>query len=404
MIRSKRKAGIFAFIFALVLSFCSIVPITASNDSLDIPEAAVVVMREQCGAVSADIQFLSSIERDEKGCFVFPDNYGGRFVQDDILYICLTDLSETTCTIYESILEGYESNCQFIQVDYSYDELLDICQSTVDYLEQQKISIEECSIWQSKNKICIGVNGENYANAKNALSKRIKQYGRSSETAIELELTESSPAEEVTLYGGSTIYSSNAGAFTAGVCGTFRGSPAILTCGHGGQDVGDTIRYQNASGSVIGEVSYYNYSNNGTGDFEIITVTNENMNISGWINNVYKVYGVYPSPAEGVRLLKYGRASNLYATVVVDRENVTITEQPSGYKISGLTRCELISGSSQGGDSGGPYFLNYNGNVLFGGIHSAHLVTEDEDGNQIDYVYFTPWEYASNIGFSVEMG
>lgn len=49
MIRSKRTAGIFAFIFALVLSFCSIVPITASNDSLDIPEAAVVVMREQCG-------------------------------------------------------------------------------------------------------------------------------------------------------------------------------------------------------------------------------------------------------------------------------------------------------------------------------------------------------------------
>ena len=56
----------------------------------------------------------------------------------------------------------------------------------------------------------------------------------------------------------------------------------------------------------------------------------------------------------------------------VEQQNVTNVVESSGIHITGLTKCLVTSGTSDGGDSGGPYYnLDFFGDYSFIGVHRA---------------------------------
>lgn len=384
---------------SVILLSCFLIVLCVSPvfASCKLPEIPTLFNQEQ--AVNADI-VLQSAFQSEDASPVYPATYGGRYVDQELLKICVTDLSDEACSWYQHILCGFEDNYEFILVDYSLNELSAFLPSVIELYEKSGVNVIESAIDQSENAIYLGISEGSLSKAVAVKAKRsrIPYESHTSLPQIILECVGDCETETTTLYGGDTIYNERVGSFTNGVCGTFCGDPAILTCAHGGstgQQLDDVIQYSNKYGAIIGDVTYKNYGGGVYGDYEIVTITNSNFVTSKLIKNQYSVSGTYASPAEGVQLTKYGRASGTFTTVEVTSTNVSITHPSTGYTIHGMTKCHITSGSSIGGDSGGPYFKNNGNSVLFCGIHSAHDTANDN-------LYFTPWDIISDSGFSVK--
>lgn len=91
----------------------------------------------------------------------------------------------------------------------------------------------------------------------------------------------------------------------------------------------------------------------------------------------------------GTVVSKFGYMSG-YARANVTAQNQVVTSS-SGFEIRGLTRATLTQGTSQGGDSGGPYSLSVSGAWRFAGVHYGSNVASG--GNS---VWFSPHVRFSN--------
>ena len=94
---------------------------------------------------------------------------------------------------------------------------------------------------------------------------------------------------------------------TVGICGTYNGRKALVTCGHGNEKVGlFTQRYPYImfAGSRIGQVSYQRANTSRLaegvetlGDFAIVTFDNDNaVTITNRIYGGIDITGIYSSP------------------------------------------------------------------------------------------------------------
>lgn len=201
---------------------------------------------------------------------------------------------------------------------------------------------------------------------------------------------------EANIYGGMEINrgSSSGPGRSIGVSGTFKSNNVtyngIITAGHNLETSGSNqILYRN--GSEFGRVSLLMWKDNGNGDWACVRMTSGDT----LTNKIYGSSSAYTRNitntiddlAQGMSLMKYGFSSG-YAEATVNAQDQTVTDS-SGKTIKGLTKATLTSGTSAGGDSGGPYYTqgsaggnNYN----FLGVHWGS--NTDSGGSNI---WFTPY-------------
>ena len=203
------------------------------------------------------------------------------------------------------------------------------------------------------------------------------------------------------LAGGIGIYNETLGNayFSMAACGNYRSNLSILSCGHGIQAVGDIIRYQSATGDVIGTVTYHRYENDMYGDFEFISVDASKFSLSNDIASGHSITGTNPAVNTIVKV--YGSASDYVSYGVIEERGCVITPDEGTSRettIRGMTKIKFQDGNITNGDSGGTVFVEGTNGIQFCGAISSKYELYG-----FPYVYFTPYTYISAAGFTVKI-
>ncbi len=310
---------------------------------------------------------------------VYPDEYGGCYISDNCLNICLTDISETNKEKYR----GYcatEDVVNFVTVNYSLNYLNTIADSISIEAVENVVSIGVC---QSNNSVDIGVNSTDFNKTEReieSVTNNISLFSDSNELPINIYYSEKAePASE--LIGGQQMSANSS--ISLGVCGTYSGNPAILTCGHT-LYVGDNV-YIN--GTKVGEVVVRRFSDGSNYDYGIVKITNTSTftrtnKVKNDANNTTITSTASSSPAEGTLVCKYGFKNGFGVGKVT---NSSISVNYGEEVIRKLVQVSTTTGNTvASGDSGGPV---YRGHTYHGGVSGA-------SGNTW---YFSPVHGASSF-------
>ena len=193
-----------------------------------------------------------------------------------------------------------------------------------------------------------------------------------------------------------------------GISGTYNGSKAILTCGHGNEKVGIFSRrypYIKNLSNRIGQVVYQqantnssNYGVDSLGDFAIVNVTSSDT-ISNYVQPGVQITGTYSSVPVGTTIYKYVTTTG-YSWGNVTATNIRLSYSDgfaTTYVVSGLYSMDMKNNSGttaiDSGDSGGPVWRKDGSSNLLHGIVTAKK-------NNTNTMYSTPIYYAQNQGFS----
>lgn len=358
---------------------------SANNDSTAIAISPEKMFEIQLPACRANEKLFSSFGWNET--YIYPDDFAGTFINYDTLHVLLTD--ENSIGEYKKILEDFDC-ISFDIVKNSYNDLYSFAEtlsipltSDFDYI---------CYYVDVKNNSAvIGIEDCYYDDA----IKLIPEDDRLSVIKINHSIN------EISVIGGTNIHSSisSSNFFTLGGSGTYYGEfdtgTGFLTCGHGNQ-LDAAIKSGN---TTIGTVDYLSYGYNVYGDYSIslasagYTATPSVLTTGG---NYINYSGYLLNPPVGTYLYKYGCVSG-QAYCEVTQTGMTLTEydNDSTIIIKGISQGHVITGTTEGGDSGGPYrFGDY-----FCGIHQSR----DKYFASTGIVYFTPYAYPhNNGGFSIK--
>ncbi len=343
-------------------------------------------MQLQRFAVAASGVLTGSFEQDEVGNYIYPDTLCGIWIEGAKLIIALTADDQNTIAYYDTILGDYKQYVEYVTRTYSKNQLYGLIDYIAESIEQQyNEPIQSYEVKEKENRIEIGVS--------EALLNRIKNDGlKFDEYPVTLVKGITTETATTALKGGMAISNVNAGcAMTLSVCGKYNGGSVLVTCGHGGQTVGDVIKY---SGAQIGQTTYVRYTNYGYGDFSFVPIMSGSFSGSNQILSYY-ISGCQ-SPSVGTTVKFYGKttASVGYGTVV--STGVQVYADSSVY-LKGMTKIHVYSGNIQNGDSGGPFFCLSGSTVIYCGVLHGRRVTEESELMG----YFTPYQYLSTAGFSL---
>ena len=361
-------------------------------DGISVPKEMIL----QQDAVNAYQILCDSFEIDDKGNYIYPDDYAGAYIDDEFNLVVL--LTEDDTANYTDVLS--KAGCiEYKTVEYSINELNGFLEQELANLPYTTASSISYYIENKTNTAVIEVSGvgnesQVYGNVRRSVSSPV----RYDFVNVENEL-------QTTLYGGDKLSripnSSYDGNFTAGICGTYKGNAAILTCGHISADVGDPI-YYGSTATQIGTLAFKNYHNGSYGDYGIITL-NDNGTMSNMIkheNGKIAIRATMSSIAEGTYCYKYGqKTGTTYLQVTVpyyDLEYNVISEDGAShisYTINDLVKATIIEGWSDVGDSGGPYYLFSGGRWVFCGTHTGY---GQDKTDYTSYCYFSPYRHASS--------
>lgn len=215
------------------------------------------------------------------------------------------------------------------------------------------------------------------------------------------------------LWGGDRLINNDTSKRTTlGICGTYNGQKAFLTCGHSNEKVNSGARYpyiRSYSTDIIGQVSYQRANTssaakgvNALGDFAIVTITNSNYTTTNIVHGL-SITGTYSSLPEGSYIYKYGATSGLsYGTIT--RAAISTATHYGNYYVCGLYQSSMRNDSGthaiDEGDSGGPVFVKSGSNYLLHGIVTARK--NPKDGEVASVMYSTPIYFAVDAGFTVK--
>lgn len=386
-ILSAALIGIFSLFCITVVNAVEISDSEIVNDVMDIVEI-------QAAACSAHEALFRSF--DWNGTYIYPEDFGGDYIDYDTLHILLTD--DADVDKYKNLLKQYSDVIIFDTVEYSYGELSIIANDFVSQLpEECEVLYYEVNIPQ--NNIIITTQTSSYEMVREALALsqvnstfNNKQYILLDELIV-LASEDGGYRSEVSVVNGQQVkYIDNESIYslTLGGSGRYNGSVAYVTAGHCPFSVGDKVY---AGNSVLGTVKLRNFKSNSYGDYSIFaaqsgyTASNQIFSSSG---NVVSITGVYYNPAVGTYVYKYGQESGqAYCKIT----NVNVTVYAGTVSLLGMTKAQIISGTTAEGDSGGPYRSGNN----YCGVHSGSSTT----ASGITYVYFTPYVYLYKSGFIV---
>ena len=380
------KIRLFAVILSMVMLFCSMPGVNANAAERELAVDELISAQKQ--AVEAN-EVLMQYFFAEGWVLEYPDYFGGCYIEDNVLHIILVDPTTEELEELDEILSDYENAISFESGSYSQASTQDYADSTAAELKKQGLEVTHWYVEIETGDIIIGVVNSDIDTA-NVKIAEIQSYTlRSSTPKIVIEEGEYTSTTSDPVIGGSTI-AIGTSTRSAGTCGYFDGSSAMVTCGHGNTATGSTVKM---NASQIGTVVDVQYTNGQAGDYSIIELTSEELlshKIGDSSDDLITITGeTYLSPAVGTYVTKYGYKTG-YSYGTVTATNVSISPA-TGMTITGMTRVSITSGDgSEGGDSGGPYLVG----DAFCGVHHGHRKSDNK------IVYFTPYSLILQGGFS----
>ncbi len=366
-------------------------------------------MQAQQQALEAYQNLWNSFPKDELGEPIYPEDYAGAYLDDDgNLIIQLTEVIPAAENLYNLRCVDTEK-VRFREAAYSVNELLGFETYVQDYIDAgYEVVTSGISVTNNRFEISLNEDMARFTGPSRTMAARA--------AGAPIALSYQEPVKATADIKGGDSISLEGGSFgaTLGVCGTYNGAPAILTCGHGFSN-NNYIQY---SGQRLGQIVYARANTSpaehgiySLGDFSIAKVTNNTLRTTDKVS-VYRVTGTYSSLPVGTKIYKYGRTTGLTYGTVVRNMNLTVHEYGSKntlittpYYVRGLyeTKMENASGFRypvDKGDSGGPVFIKNGGTCLIHGVVSAR--GETPAGTTL--MYSTPIYYAMDYGFQPNLG
>lgn len=370
----------FCVIFAMAIIPTRAQSVTSSG--VDMKEQ----MAAQKNAVIANELLYNTFELTPTG-YAYPSNFSGTYIEENILYILWTELSEQQKHFYDNLLKDYVDYYSYKIVEYSYNDLMSLCETTYEKLKN-KIQISGYSIDVINNSAKIGV----IESDRKKADQYLRDFNTKNNDPIYYALQEYPEAQASTLMGGTPCSTNNI-PFTLGMCGTYNGQNAAVTCGHS-MTINSAVKYLS---TTIGTTNYIQTS---YGDFSII-LTNNNATLTNRVktsgNTYAEIEGTINNPPIGTIVCKYGRITGYkeYGRIfetgyTAHYVNHNIT--PRDLKVVEWSECATIEG-----DSGGPYFMDDYGYTVFCGVHSGKR--NDQDKIEGSITLFTPYYYITAAGF-----
>ena len=264
---------------------------------------------DQSNALKAYERIWNTFELDNRGCPIYPDEYGGEYIDGEVLFVWLVNLSEDLIEKYTAICNDSEY-VAFLDAKHSLNEMASWIPLVMD--SAMTSNVTGCVADRKENLLRIYVS---------EITGSDKEYFNA---AIGFENYVLEQCEKINmqsnLYSGDTIVSSGGG-FTLGACGTYNSQPAILTAGHCVTGVGAQISYQTSSGTIFAQVGNYNFEEDGTGDFAIATVLSNqqsNFTLTNCLKPAFSPQTISGTAFSGwapigTNLYVYGQTSGLLA-------------------------------------------------------------------------------------------
>ncbi len=275
------------------------------------------LMRRQVTAVGASKALKQAFGFDETGNIQYPPDFAGMWLEGEILVVALTDVSEDAMSQYRSWAGEYSGCLQFKEHQYSYVELKQAeAAVTAELMEDYHITVVSSYVSEAANRIVIGVDEPSLAVIKASPSLIDYDY------PIQFKIGSYSRPTASIGGGESLRNNSSYENITMSCAGTYRGSKAVLSCGHIYQNLGDEI-YSYGLKKVIGNVVYHQF-NNGSGDYEIISMTDLSASPSYVIAKSYSVKSTVSDVSTGTVVRFYGRKSDCvgYGTASQRENNI----------------------------------------------------------------------------------
>ncbi len=369
--KKLKKITVFVLTITLILfSMC----FAQAIDEEELEFRLTVSMQEK--ALDAYQLLWDSFEKDENCQPIYPDEYGGEYIEDDKLVIQLTENTTENQQKYRELC-GNSDKVIFEEVEYSLNYLNSLDSEAKKLYENYKVT--SFGVDRKNNRYFIHVEKED-------LDKVIAEHSRS-RSSSPIIFEEGAPIESMSkaIIGGDSVIGPLSDS-TITASGTYQRKTAFLTCGHGYNE-GDIMNYD---GVDIGEIVVHKCKDGGYGDYSIITVTNSNyiksLKVRGASGTPYQLSGTGVAPV-GTAIRMYGKETG-YATGYVSVVNTSITSNCG--LTYGLSVCWLNKYPAHG-DSGGPF---YTSNKLIGLLKGGRTVQGQHS------VYYTPIIYPQNSGFS----
>lgn len=361
-------------------------------------------MIRQDEALQAYGALYDRFEQDEEKNYIYPANYAGEYIDDDFnLVLLITDAEDQ---FYRDSVKDYDC-VKFEKVDYSYSELNELRQNSVnDLLAINDSTPLYCGSYIDV-KSNVAVIEVDRCVASLSKFKNEEKFQARDNKAIRYELVDGGAmAQTTTVIGGDHLSTSAASytiRFTSGMAGFHNGKPAIVSCGHGQENLAKVSLLEGSSVNEvtsiteIGKVSFCRFDNNEYGDYSFI-VLNDTIQTTNEVKTntaTKQITSGYNKPLPvGAEVYSYGAYSGLAKSKVTYTQaeknmNMEINGTKIERTIKGLTITEITKGGKQNGDSGGPYYILENGEWNFCGVHCG---TQTNDNSK---VFFTPYMYFS---------
>lgn len=377
------------------------------------------VMAEQINATKAYKKLSELFSVSDNGATIYPEKYAGSWIDGSNLVIAVTEKSEID--YYKDFLSEYDC-VEFVVKKYSLRELDVFKRQIANTLRNNTTDVNSYYTDVKENKVVfyVGDDAADTTAIKNSVVNNIdvaraEERGLQSSSSstvlqsmvddVEKLLVVKSGGKitpQAYLYGGSQIKRGSATSlynYSIGICGTIHLShgdyDGIITAGHG-MEISGTNQRMYFNGSEFGRTSAIMFRDGGNGDWAAVRITSDDT----MINKVYgssssvvrKIVDVENDLTVDTTFFKYG-CNGGFCTGTVIAQDVTMptTWNNEIIEIDGMTLCTLDSGTSVGGDSGGPYYISNDiggNNYNFVGVHHGYYYDEDEDQ---EYIYFTPY-------------
>ncbi|MBQ3076382.1 MAG: DUF4148 domain-containing protein [Clostridia bacterium] len=362
---------------------------------------------------------------------IYPDHYGGSYIKGDQLCICVVNPSEEILQEYRERMRDHLDVIVFQEVPYSYQTMVDAQHSIFLQLMNEGLDVvsvgygdsrlfdrlyfyvqeESVSKWDQSDAGKLAKQGTIQIEKKYPVPITIevlapREEEQESEQRMppgELRTGEEGEKTMVTMAGGAYLQNwANMKWATLGLCGTYQGETAVLSCGHFCSSTGEILRFYPGY-HQLGGVSYRQVGN---GDFSITKYTNPSLYRSNYVG--------WPIDTEGQRITTWASRPNVddyvecfgaeggyaYGTVVNNNTPYAITIDGVTTIVSGGVRVELVYGQLEDGDSGGPVYDGHE----FLGVINGRGANETTGSSGLHELYFTPCQPIIAAGFTPYTG
>ena len=296
-----------------------------------------------------DFAVISVRGRSQTSELVYPDNFGGLYIDsDNELHIAYTDNKETLMN------KVGEDEAIFEKVDYGYNYLNGIFEYITALMCTGETSISQAYVDETTNRVAVYLE----ASLRDELIVDLKEsFGDFDENAISFRDAE--PIVTTSAAGAGIVVTD--GAATAGYnAQDYDGNYGFVTCGHGFTGLWESA--YNLNGSLLGTVTYRNFISSTSVDAAFVEYENQNDATNQYLGGGV-ISGVMPSSslAIGMSVSKYGNATGLQSgTVSSVNTSVQFVHGDGATRV--LNNQVALNTNQQKGDSG--CAVVYSGNVV----------------------------------------